>query len=240
MKRFDAISVREADGVTICNDVYGVKATQVLDPVFVADKEIFEELCDKSVANNRPDKDEKYITTYILDPTPEKKEALKWVSEKLGLKLINLLDGLPWTVPENTQKMQEMGEIPENIQVEDWLYYIKNCEFLVTDSCHGMSFGIIFNRPFISIGNKKRGVSRFQSLTELFGVTDRYVNDATEIIGNEELLKPIDYERVNGILAEEKVRSKEWLKNALFAPKKVKSLSAYPVYDERLEDKKNG
>ena len=237
MSRFDAISVREADGVKIADEVYGVKATQVLDPVFVADKEIFVELTEKSVANNREDKDEKFIATYILDPTPEKKEALKWVSEKLGLKLINLLDGLPWTVKDNTRRMEGMGEIPSNVQVEDWLYYIKNCEFLVTDSCHGISFGIIFERPFIGIANKRRGISRFESLLGLFQLTDRYVTDPKDIVGNEKLLEPVDYTKVNEILKAEKKRSKDWLKNALFAPKKIDSNCVYSVYDKRLEEK---
>ncbi len=236
MKRFDAISVREADGVRICKESYDVEATQVLDPVFVVDKEEFIKLTEQSAANNRPNKEEKFITTYILDPTPEKKEALKWVSEKLGYKLINLLDGLPWTVKKNTEKMQGMGEIPENVQVEDWLYYIKNCEFLVTDSCHGISFGIIFERPFIGIGNKRRGMSRFNSLLGLFNLKHRFVTDPKDIIGNEELLQPIDYKPVNEILESEKARSKKWLKDALFSPKKINSRCVYPVIDSRIDD----
>ena len=235
LKRFDAISVREADGVRLCKESYGADATQVLDPVFVVDKEEFVKLTEKSVANNRADKDEKYICTYILDPTPEKKEALKWVSEKLGYKLINLLDGLPWTVKKNTEKMQDMGEIPADVQVEDWLYYIKNCEFLVTDSCHGISFGIIFEKPFIGIGNKRRGMSRFNSLLGLFNLKHRFVTDPKEIIDNEELLKPIDYKPVNEILEKERERSLNWLKEALFSPKKFKSKCAYPIIDTKNE-----
>lgn len=237
MKRFDAISVREADGVRICKETYGVEATQVLDPVFAADKEIFVELTEKSAANNRPNKDEKFITTYILDPTDEKKEAIKWVSEQLGLKVINVLDGLPWTFKGNSEKMAEMGEIPANVQVEDWLYYIKNCEFLITDSCHGISFGIIFERPFIGIGNPRRGLSRFESLLGLFNLMHRFVTDPKVIVGNKNLIEPVDYKPVNEILESEKKRSREWLRKALFSPKKYKSHCVYSAYDERMEDK---
>ena len=35
MSRFDGISVREDDGVDICREVFGVRAEQVLDPVFL-------------------------------------------------------------------------------------------------------------------------------------------------------------------------------------------------------------
>lgn len=236
LSRFDDISVREADGVTICKEVYNVKATQVLDPVFVVDKSLFEELTYKSVANNRPNKDEKYVVTYILDPTKEKKDAINWVSSKLNLKVINLLDGVPWEFNKNAEKMANMGEIPKNVQVEDWLYYIKNSEFLVTDSCHGISFGIIFEKNFIGIANSRRGISRFESLLNTFHLTNRYVTNPSKIINNSNLLKPIDYVSINKILEAEKNRSKEWLKNALFKPKKIRTNCSYAVYDERLEE----
>ena len=37
MSRFEGIATREADGVRLCRDFYGIRAEQVLDPVFVAD-----------------------------------------------------------------------------------------------------------------------------------------------------------------------------------------------------------
>ena len=235
MSRFDGIGVREADGVKICKDVYGVDAVQVLDPVFAADREIFDELTEKAAANNRPDKDEKYICTYILDYSEEKKEAVKWISQQLGIKVINLLDGIPWDFAKNKQAAMGMGEIPENVQVEDWLYYIKNCEYLVTDSCHGMSFAIVFGRPFVGIGNKGRGLSRFESLVNLFHLNHRFVTDASVIVGNPAFLEPVDYEPVYEILEKERVRSKTWLHDVLFSPKKVDSHFAFPCYDSRME-----
>lgn len=241
LSRFDAISVREAGGVKICNEVYGVEATQVLDPVFTADRKIFEELTEKAAANNRADKYEKYLCTYILDPTEEKKAAIRWVAEQKGLKIINLLDGLPWLFEKNASQMREVGECPENVQVEDWLYYIRNSEFLVTDSCHGISFAIIFDRPFVGIANARRGLSRFDSLLGLFDLKHRYVTDANEIIGNEALIEDIDYKPIKEKLESERVRSYEWLKDALFSPKKVTSSHCvYGSYDKRLEDKING
>ncbi|MBQ8790625.1 MAG: Coenzyme F420 hydrogenase/dehydrogenase, beta subunit C-terminal domain [Ruminiclostridium sp.] len=236
LKRFDAISVREADGVRICDETYGVEATQVLDPVFVCDKEEFVALTEKSSANQRPDKGEKFIATYILDPSHEKKEAIKWIQSKLGIKVINVLDGLPWTFEGNRAKMEGMGEIPENVQVEDWLYYIKNCEYLITDSCHGISFGLIFERPFAGIANPHRGLSRFESLLGLFELKHRFVTDAKDIVGNDEFLKPIDYDAVGEIMQRERARSRQWLKDALFAPKKVNPHCVYATVDERLKD----
>lgn len=213
MKKFDGISVREADGVRLCRDIYGVKATQVLDPVFLADRKIFDELTEKSTLKF----EEPYIATYILDPTPEKVEAMKYVSEKLGYKLVNMLDGLPWLYEENSKKLG-MESIP-NLQVEDWLNCFRHSEFVITDSCHGASFALLYGKTFIPITNKRRGYSRFKSLSDLFEFTDRLVTDPKNIIGNEELLKPMNYDRINAILKNEKERCYDWMKNIFKKPK---------------------
>ena len=184
LNRFDAISVREAKGVSICRDTFHVKATQVLDPVFAVESAVFDEIAARSSAQEK----EEYVVSYILDPTPEKREALQYVAEQYHCKLINMLDGLPWKFQENKEKLN-LPNIVENLQVEDWLYYFKHSRFVITDSCHGASFAIIFKRPFICIANQHRGLSRFESLLSLFDLKNRYVTDAAQIMkpGNEKL-----------------------------------------------------
>ncbi len=238
-ERFDAISVREADGVKICKEIYDIKATQVLDPVFVCDVQKFIELTEKSMLASVKKNTEKYIVAYILDPTEEKNKAIQWISSMLGYKVVVLLNGEFWHFEDDSKKMKGIGEIPENLQVEDWLYYIKNCEYLITDSCHGVSFGIIFQKNFVGISNKRRGSSRFESLANLFGVNERIVSDPSQIIQNETLLENVDYNIINQILEREKVRSKMWLETALFAPKKVKTYCAYSLCMESMKDVEN-
>ena len=83
LSRFDAISVREEDAVWIINHTFGLKAKRVLDPVFAADSEIFREIWESS-EREMPGKP--YLAAYILDPTPEKREALRYLSAKLELR----------------------------------------------------------------------------------------------------------------------------------------------------------
>lgn len=219
MKRFDAISLREDDGVKICKDIYGVDSTQVLDPVFLVDPDtVYKPLAEKSTHRET----EPFIAAYILDPTPEKKQALLHISEKLGgIKVINLLDGLFWLFDKNKEKM-DMDNCIENLQVEDWLYYLSNAQFVVTDSCHGASFAMIFKKNFIPITNKRRGFSRFNSLAKLFNFRERLVTDVSRIMTDDSLLEPIDYNAIDEIMAKEKERSLKWLKDALEAKKVVK------------------
>ena len=234
MSKFDGISLRETSGVEICRDVYGIDSVRVLDPVFVAERKEFDALADQA----KKKRDGKYMLAYILDPTPEKREAVVHLSEKLGLDVVVLLDGRPKDPKKNREIMDMDDKIVDDIGVENWLGFFRNAEFVVTDSCHGMSFAIVFERNFIGLANNARGKTRFESLVDVFQVRDHYVLEATEIIDNDELLKPVDYEKVNSILYSERARSLEWLKDKLFSPKVVDGYKAYPMIDKRLADDK--
>lgn len=93
----------------------------------------------------------------------------------------------------------------------------------------------MFNKPFVAIENRARGITRFQSLVNVLQAEDRLVMDAAEITGNKRFLEPVDYEKVNRLLAQEREKSLNWLKEKLFAPKVIHSNCAYPVVDERLQ-----
>lgn len=223
MSRFDGISVREADGVRLCQDDYGIRAQQVLDPVFLADPSIYQGLIEKSSHRE----EEPFLASYILDPTPEKREALLHLSKELGgIKIINMLDGLPWLFEKN-RKLMNLPNCVENLQVEDWLYYLSHAKFVVTDSCHGASFALIFKRNFIAITNKKRGYSRFKSLAELMHFESHLVTEVNQILTDPKLLEPIDYAAVNTIMQTERSRCYAWLQDILNQPKKsVETLKA--------------
>lgn len=217
MRRMDAISVREAEGVEICRKTFGMEATHVLDPVLMCEPHVLGDLTERS------DKEEKepFIATYILDPTPEKREALLHVSKKQGKKLVNMLDGW-YNKFEANKKRLDLDNTIENLQVEDWLYYFKNSDFVITDSFHGTCMAILFHKPFIAIGNPGRGTSRFESLLGTLGLTDRYVADAGEILRKDALLTSVDYTKVDEILKEQREFSRTWLSEALAGVKKSK------------------
>lgn len=210
MRRMDAISVREKEGVDVCKRVFGVKAAHVLDPVLMAEPHVLGDLADHCGLDEK----EPYIATYILDPTPEKREALLHVSEKLDRKLINMLDGWYNKFPANKKKLNLPNTI-ENLQVEQWLYYFKNSDFVITDSFHGTCMAILFNKPFIAIGNPARGSSRFESLLGAFNLWNRYAERAEDILKNDALLKDIDYAPVNAAIEAQRGISLQWLKDAL-------------------------
>ena len=216
LERFDGISVRETGAVDIMRKSFGIEPQRVLDPVFTVDPKMFEDLMSRSNAAKKG-VSAPFLCTYILDPTEEKREAVLYAAQEKNLPMVHMLDGYKEYFEANKKRLHLDGVV-EDLKVEDWLYYIYHCDFLVTDSCHGASFAILFGKPFICIGNASRGLPRFESLAQVFHLENRFVYDAEEVPGRTDLLENIDYREVHEILKKERKRSRKWIREKLDAP----------------------
>jgi hypothetical protein len=98
---------------------------------------------------------------------------------------------------------------------EEWLAYIRNSDYVVTDSFHGMCFAIIFHKQFVVINNKKRGSTRFESLLKTLELSDRLYDDIAMLKTDIISMPVIDYNRVDVILAKEIKKGQNWLKENL-------------------------
>ena len=72
-------------------------------------------------------------------------------------------------------------------------------------------FAIIFNTPFVCLGNKRRGTARFDSLLGKYGLQDRLVLDASADVIQAALSTPIDWARVNSVREKERARGLQFL-----------------------------
>ncbi len=223
LKKFDHISVRESSGLDILGK-YGVSGSKVLDPVFIAERKIFDELAD-SVDHGG----EKFIAAYILDPTPEKTGLIARISEKLGLPVKALIDGMPAKYNENKEKMGL--PIVEKPSVEQWIHYFKNAEFIITDSYHGTCFSIIFKKKFIAIGNALRGLARFNTIFDIIGNRERLIVDPAAPLPERLITADIDYDDIEQKLRPHIDFSKNWLNNAIYSDKVINELPVYRIID---------
>jgi exopolysaccharide biosynthesis predicted pyruvyltransferase EpsI len=98
--------------------------------------------------------------------------------------------------------------------VTNWIRGFMDARFVVTDSFHGTVFSILFNKPFLAIGNPKRGMSRFVSLLKTFGLEDRLIEVNSPNIKNL-VQQPIDFDKVNLILEHERSAAFSFLNEAL-------------------------
>ena len=229
LSRFDYVSVREEYATDVCKETFGVDAVKVLDPVFLCDRNEYHKLVDEV----ETPKDEKYILAYILNPEEEKTKALEELAIKYDCNVYVILDEPPWKFEENSEAMGLTKDsritILKEVEVREWLSWIKNASYVVTDSFHGSCFAIIFERQFMAIVNNKRGGKRFPDLLGHFNLLDYMVEDAAQLLEKSKLDTVIDYNKVNEIIENDRKFSMDWLKNAIFSPKKMKTYTVYEV-----------
>lgn len=200
-KMFDRISTREKSGVALCRQYLGVEAHYMMDPTMSLTSEDYLNLIDRDKVTVD---DNSILVSYILDPAEEKSRLIRDIAEAKGLQVKRV----------NADFTNKSLALSDRIQppVEDWLESFANAGFIVTDSFHACVFAIIFNKPFIVFGNEKRGMSRFESLLDEFGLMDHLIMTSSDYDPNKSyLLDDSVYRR----LAEIRATSKHFLEEAL-------------------------
>lgn len=199
--RFKSVSVREDSGVSIAEKFWGIKAEQHVDPTLLITAEEYNTLIDEGDHGTAvPDN---MIFEYVLDPSAAKSEVLERVEEELNTGSFRIIssDG------------NSGAPLPS---VLHWIKSFRNSDYVVTDSFHGTVFSIIFNKPFLTVGNEARGLSRFRSLLDIFNLSDRLIKENGEF-EDSLIRKQIDWISVNSVLDSERSRSLGYLRKNLRA-----------------------
>ena len=128
---FVALSCREQQGASLVSKATGRECLALVDPTLMLDSEEWEKIALKPKFHNSSTK---YILVYFLGQiTKEYRNIIDAISEKTGFEIINISD-------------------PRNIYYTcgpaEFVYMVKNAEFVLTDSFHGAAFSYIFDRPF--------------------------------------------------------------------------------------------
>lgn len=204
-KMFDAVSVREDSGISLCQENLNVDAVKVLDPTLLIDKREYEVL----VENAQLTKPKGRLFTYILDRSASNIEMEEKAAKYLNTNHFTAM-------PRKDMRNLSAENIKEFIfpPVEEWINGFMSAEYIITDSFHGTLFSIIFNKKFISIGNKRRGLSRFTSILKQLGLENRLILDVSDF-SPELLNEDVDWDSVNIKLEMERKESLDFLKNNL-------------------------
>lgn len=199
LRLFDAVSVRENTAVEICKNDFDVNANWVLDPTMLLNKNDYCNIFDLEKTSNN----EKHLLVYILDENKDISETIVSFGKQYGLEILNVYR------KKIDNSLQYNATLPS---VEYWLRGFYDAKIIITDSFHACVFSIIFNKPFICIGNKDRGMSRFYSLLSIFGLQNRLVDisNVDRLINIE-----INWNNVNAILEQKRKESMSFLLEAL-------------------------
>lgn len=160
LKLFNSVSVRENSGINLCKQHLGRDAVQVLDPTLLLTKEDYSNLISQSNIKRRNGGG---LCYYFLDVTPKKLQLTERIAKER--KIVSYSGNNP-----NVEKYYLQFEERIQLPIEQWIANMMDASLVVTDSFHGCVFSILFNKPFLAIGNKERGLDRFISLLSQFGL----------------------------------------------------------------------
>lgn len=172
---FDSISVREDDAKKFLQELLEKNVCTVLDPVFLLDATEWNRVA-RQVSRND------YILVYCLHEHSVYEQAKK-LSEVTGLRIICI---------QNNMKKPIVAEYILNADPSEFVGYIRNAKYVVTDSFHGAAFGIIYRKQ-IRIVLKKilTGLNgRLLTLLNGFDLMEVIVDDD---ISKEALVSEINY-----------------------------------------------
>lgn len=162
LQKFDAVSLREQTGVKLCEEHFNVDALCLCDPTMLLTKEDYEILVDDSVPTSKGN-----LLVYCLDESEEINNLVKRISKQKAF------------VPFSTN-IDEFKHSCEKGSVESWIRGFIDAEFVITDSFHACVFSLIFRKPFAVLGNKDRGMARFESLLKTFNQEKRLLINTSE------------------------------------------------------------
>lgn len=197
LKDFRGVSVREESGIKMCKDNFDIDVQSCIDPTLLLKMDEY----DLVLKNPNKYKGDNLLSTYILDSTDEKLDFINSVAKSKCLTVSHLYP------------LDCMSRFRVFKSMENWLLKLRNSEFVIVDSFHGMVFCILYQKDFIVITNKQRGNTRFTNLLNKLSLQDRIVYDINQI--DLSILKPIDYEFVNNMLDLERLKSFSFLKSNL-------------------------
>ena len=205
LTRLNHISVREDNAINLVSVISSKDAKLVCDPTLLLTKEEWMDIQSKE----RIEK-EKYIFCYFLGKNIEHRKFVERLKEKTGYKIISI------NHCDEYVKYSDIfaDDIPYNVGPSEFVNYIRNAEYVCTDSFHGTVFSLINNTKFFTFErfskkSKMSTNSRIYSLLKFVDLEERLITGKENI--DEEMNKRIDFKKVNKKLEDFRDKSKQWL-----------------------------
>lgn len=199
LSQYKYVTVRESSAVDLLVKMHVACEGQVLDPTLLLDASDWSQYIIKGGG-----KAAGYVLVYQIHNNPVLSDYAKRFAKAVGLPLVRVS-------PELYHVMRG-GRFHLLPNVGEFLSYIKNASYIVTDSFHGTAFAINFNKQFLEVLPNNKTGSRNQSILQLTGLQDRVVTDFRDFSLAE---RSIDYAPVNEVLRRERKKSVELLKHII-------------------------
>lgn len=195
LKNFKAIGLREDRMFHYVKEHADCPVSKTVDPtLLLADGEFNEIMAERFI-------EKKYLLLYARRYNHEMEQYAEYIARKNGWELVEISLRV-----QNAKK----GHIMQySAGVEEFLSLVKNAEYIVTNSFHGLLFSVRFQKQF-AVFSRETGDSKIQEALELFGLTDHLMTGYVP-----KQLAVNDYSYTHGRIAEARDDSMKFLKKEL-------------------------
>lgn len=203
LKDFYRISVREQAGQQLLNDRFGIEAKVVLDPTFLLTAKQYQ-----SMEKRLPNVKKNYVFCYFLNAKHKYRNRVENFATDKSLSIIG--------VSVNSDDNDWMTVLGNEVGPAEFLYLVRNANYVFTDSYHGTIFSLLFHKEFYTFErftttDPINQNSRIYQLDNWFGIKDRIVSVEEKL----PLANKFDYELFESKLAEYRDFSIKYLLDAL-------------------------
>ncbi len=207
LSAIDFISVREKAAKDFLQPLTDKSIQVVLDPTMLLSASRWDLVTAKRLVRER------YIFTYFLEEKYPHGELVSELANRMNLPMICI------SKVKNVYIRPDIDRQVLDAGPREFLSYIKNAEYVITNSFHGTVFSILFHKEFWVIKRyreyeKDAANNRVTELLMEFGLTERLLQDA-EVPDLKRLQKRINYTPVDERLRSLQKESLDWLQHAL-------------------------
>lgn len=184
---FGFIAVREQSAKQILADLR-IYSVQVCDPVFLLPVGHWEGISKRHIDNG-------YIFVYDFDKSAKTLNIAKKLNQSRNKKIYSY-----FSFPDEDIKSEALGP-------REFLGILIDADIIISSSFHATAFALLFHKEFYVIERSEKINIRMTDLLERFGLQDRLVHITDDL----DRIEPINWKRVEGILAQEIMESKAYL-----------------------------
>lgn len=193
LKKFAIVSTREEAAANNLERITGRKVFDTCDPTILLTRDEWDKLLVE------PKEFFHYVLAYHMSPSVSFVKFVKDFARAKGLQIVYV--PFPYGFCKCHMK--------PHIGPYEWLGYIKNADYVITDSFHGSVFCTIYERNLIMKVSQLG--ERLNNLANKLGIQDRMVKTVEEALA----LPPMDYTAIRGRIAAYRMQGHENIKSIL-------------------------
>lgn len=196
LSKFDAVSVREKTAFNELNRIGINDVSLCIDPVYLLSKEEW-------IRNfDLVHKNERYLLVYFFEVDDSIIHMAQDIARSQNLKIYSI----------NSTKCDYADKSFHHYGPKEFLNLVLNATIILTNSFHGMSFSIIFQKDFWTVS--RNGLNtRISDMLDSINLSDRQIE--TKTYKSKAIDKKINYMDVQPVLKKRVEESKNYLFNLL-------------------------